>query len=84
MKRHPNFNHYPTRSTPRQTEVSAVQIAELALKLSTLEDFSAPDYQERFRKKFGFAFEILVNADFQLQAVCLNPPAEPQPNSRPA
>jgi len=45
--------------------ITAVEIAELALKLS---EFEGGRYSDKdFKQKFGFAFNLLVDADLQLQ-----------------
>jgi hypothetical protein len=46
--------------------VTVIQIAELAVKLCEMDSLS--NYSdENFREKFAFAFDLLVDADLQLQ-----------------
>lgn len=45
--------------------VTAIEIAELALKLCGFVDAPVPN--DVFKEKFAFAFDLLVDADIQLQ-----------------
>ena len=66
------------RPSPQENDqVTAVEIAELAIKLCQLEGSNYSD--DDFKQKFAFAFDLLVDADLQLQNL---PSKIKQPNSR--
>ena len=59
------------------TTLRPSDVAELAIKLCRPEDFLSAEFEPLFKKRFEYAFNLLVDCDVQLQSLKLQPKSEP-------